>query len=194
MKNRLILPAALLSALIFSGAAAPSAEAALSCAALTSSGLIGGGGLGAQIGSRMGIAARGTAIPGTWPVGVIGAVTFGAGALIACTMPYWGPPAAVSILELLTAIGVTALVTAIVATLVDLPETARGAWRAARRRFIELTREPVMAYGAGRVYDLADWPWPTSRLTATAATLYPPPYSDPDAILSFIRERLGRFD
>ena len=93
-------------------------------------------------------------------------------------------------MEMLTAIGATALVTAIVAYLTELPETARNAWRAARRKFIELTRELVTANAWNIHYDIAEWPQPRAHRTATAATLYPPPYSDPDELLNFIREQL----
>ncbi len=139
----------------------------------------------------MGIAALGTAIPGTLPVGAVRAFVFGASVLIACTMAYWAPAATVSILERLTAIGATALVTAIVSYFMDLAETARAAWRWARRRFIEITTGPVTAYDWHIAYGLAEWPEPTSHRTATSATLYAPPYSDPDELLEYIRLQLG---
>lgn len=182
--------AGLVMSLTFLGPAASSAEAQLSCAALASASGLTGGGLGAQIGSRMGIAALGTAIPGTLPVGAVGAFVFGASVLIACTMPYWAPAATVSIVELLTAIGATALVTAIISYFADLPGTARSAWRWARRRFVELTTEPITAYDWHIGYELVEWPAPRAHRTATSTTLYPPPYSDPDELLEYIRRQL----
>ena len=153
---------------------------------------MGGGGLGAQIGARLGIAGLGTAIPGTIPVAITGALMFAASALIACTMPYWGPAATISVLDLLTAIGATTLVTAIIAYLTDLPKITRDAWRTVRRKFIELATNPITAFDSIWPYRPAEWAAPSVRLTATATTLYAPPYSDPDEILDFIREQLGR--
>lgn len=189
---RRYLAAGLMTGLAFLGPAASGADAQLSCAALAGASGFTGTGLGAHIGSRMGIAALGTAIPGTLPVGAVGAFVFAASALIACTMPYWSPAVTVSVLELLTAIGATALVTAIISYFADLPETARSTWRWARRRFIEFTSEPVTAYDWHMGYELVEWPAPRPHRTATSATLYPPPYSDPDELLEYLRRQLQR--
>ena len=190
-KSARLLGVALLTA-FFLTSTAPNAVAQLSCAALASGSGLGGGAIGAQLGARLGIAGLGTAIPGTIPVGITGALMFAAGALIACSMPYWGPAATISVLELLTAIGATALVTAIIAYLTDLPKITQNAWRTVRRRFIELTTDPIMAFDSIWPHRPTEWPAPSVRLTATATTLFAPPYSDPDELLDFIREQLRR--
>ena len=61
-------------------------------------------------------------------------------------MPYWGPATTLSVVGLLTAIGATALVTAIIAYLTDQPKIALDGWRTVRRKFIELTTDPITAF------------------------------------------------
>lgn len=101
--------AALVTGIALAGPTAPAAEA-LTCTPTTIlAGSLTGGGLAARLGSRIGIAALGTAIPGTLPVGAVGALMFGATVVIACTAPYWGPAATPLIAKFATWFGATAL-------------------------------------------------------------------------------------
>ena len=142
-------------------------------------------GIGAILGSGVGIASGGTAMAGTIPLAKTGAVIGGQGAVLAAL-----------------ALGIDCIGLAGLAA--DLAAQGSAATTDAAARAVNWLRnkladhighttEPVItAYDWYIAYDVAEWPHPRSHRTATAATLYPPPYSDPEDLLNFIRDQLQR--
>ena len=141
--------------------------------------------IGAILGSGVGIASGGTAMAGTIPLAKTGAVIGGQGAVLAAL-----------------ALGIDCIGLAGLAA--DLAAQGSAATTNAAARAVNWLRnkladhighttEPVItAYDRYIAYDVAEWPHPRSHRTATAATLYPPPYSDPEDLLNFIRDQLQR--